>query len=270
MFFVCHETICERRNTQRKNFSQIKTGMCLVLKTISEKRNPTNTKIFKNRQVHDYEPMLLSQVRNERNTGPHVHHRKPECEKPSQSTLLSSPMSSKKTKKKRRLENIFPLYTEDLGTEGFKRSAMATWTVLQSSNFHLPLTEDEEHRQWFGIKLHLLLTWRTNRQLARMTLMKVHHLTATMKTTNVWNSLKRQQTNSKLSAFSTISFRILQMSWTIWKPWSIYNTIKMPPILYCSHHRGHKEPTEKSTCNITSSIPPKESRTRFLPSGEHM
>ena len=76
MFLVSHETVCERRNTQRKNFSQIKTGMCLVLKTISEKRNPTNTKIFKNRQVHDYEPMLLSQVRNKRNTGPYVHHMK--------------------------------------------------------------------------------------------------------------------------------------------------------------------------------------------------
>jgi hypothetical protein len=49
--------------------------------------------------------------------------------------------------KKRRLENIAPLYTEDLGTEGIKRSIMATGTVLQSSNFLLPLTEDEEHRR---------------------------------------------------------------------------------------------------------------------------
>jgi hypothetical protein len=77
-----------------------------------------------------------------------MHHRKLECgENPPQSTLLSTPMSSKKTKKKRRLENIFPLYTEDLGTEGIKRSVVATGTVLQSSNFYLPLTEDEEHRQ---------------------------------------------------------------------------------------------------------------------------
>ena len=71
-----------------------------------------------------------------------------EVEKPHQSSLLPSPMPLKKTKKKkRRLESIAALYTEDIGTEGVKKSSMATGALHQGSNFHLPLTEDEENRR---------------------------------------------------------------------------------------------------------------------------
>jgi hypothetical protein len=54
------------------------------------------------------------------------------------------PSKKKQKNKKRRLEDIAPLYSEDIGTEGIKKS---TGAVEQSSISNLPLAEDEEHRR---------------------------------------------------------------------------------------------------------------------------
>lgn len=56
-------------------------------------------------------------------------------------------MPSKKNKKKRRLGDIAPIYTEDLGSEGIKNARYSLGSDAQDSNFHVPLTEDEEHRR---------------------------------------------------------------------------------------------------------------------------
>jgi hypothetical protein len=57
--------------------------------------------------------------------------------------------SRKKKKKGRTRKDIAPLYAEDIGTEGIKKTCMATPSTssFHGSNFHLPLTKDEEHRR---------------------------------------------------------------------------------------------------------------------------
>ena len=105
-----------------------------------------------------------------------------EVEKPHQSSLLPSPMPLKKTKKKkRRLESIAALYTEDIGTEGVKKSSMATGALHQGSNFHLPLTEDEENRRRKRMVRQL--------QLGR----SKHHLSSLLRMANVFFVLSRRE-----------------------------------------------------------------------------
>jgi hypothetical protein len=52
-----------------------------------------------------------------------------------------------KHKKKRRLEDTAPIYTEDIGTQGIKKSSITSGAGGQSSIHDLPLTKDEKTRR---------------------------------------------------------------------------------------------------------------------------
>jgi len=73
-------------------------------------------------------------------------------DRPSQTNLLSPLMPPKKRKKekankKRRLEEAAPLYTEDIGTEGVKKSNLVSAANHEVSISSLPLATDEDERR---------------------------------------------------------------------------------------------------------------------------
>jgi hypothetical protein len=61
----------------------------------------------------------------------------------------SSIMPSKKrnNNKKRPLVQVAPLYSEDIGTEGIKRSPTSATECHQRQSFHMQLDDEEEHRR---------------------------------------------------------------------------------------------------------------------------